>query len=191
GFDPCIQPAFPPSRTISVTPVQGDVTGKFLFVPEEVTRDIFVTLRVLDLSRQQINWGTEIPVVNEAQAASQPIQLLDVAAGTDFRSLVRIYDFDPAPGHQVRARVFSPSDGFNDDVLLSDVTIPLRVSVSPTEYPGYGELRVSTLPGLPSSGSVRVEIIPVTEGLRFWAFGSVTNNITQHVTIVTPLMSQR
>lgn len=34
--------------------------------------------------------------------------------------------------------------------------------------------------------TVRAEIEPLTEGLRYWAFVSVTNNETQHVTTITP-----
>jgi hypothetical protein len=33
---------------------------------------------------------------------------------------------------------------------------------------------------------VRVDVEAVSAGLRFWAFASVTNNATQHVTVVTP-----
>lgn len=40
--------------------------------------------------------------------------------------------------------------------------------------------------GPASSPFVRVEVEPLGEGARFWAFVSVTNNETQHVTLITP-----
>ncbi len=185
-MDPCTKTPLQPQKTITVNPVQGDVAGKFVYEPEEALPDLIIKLRVMDLSRQELNYGTEIPVIDQMSAARRPLQLLDVVTGADFRSLIRVYDFDPAPGHAVRVRVFLPSDGFGDDSLLSESVLPLRVSVSPEVYPGYGELSLGGLSGISRTGNVRVEVAPLTEGLRFWAFASVTNNLTQHVTIVTP-----
>jgi hypothetical protein len=34
--------------------------------------------------------------------------------------------------------------------------------------------------------SVRIEIQPSDQTLQFWAFVAVTNNASQHVTVVTP-----
>src|SRR5260370_32300719 len=44
----------------------------------------------------------------------------------------------------------------------------------------------STLPELQGVDRVRIEITPATDGLRLWAFVSVTNNETQHVTVIAP-----
>lgn len=35
-------------------------------------------------------------------------------------------------------------------------------------------------------GEAWLEIEPVTPGLRYWAFVTVTNNATSHVTTITP-----
>jgi hypothetical protein len=40
---------------------------------------------------------------------------------------------------------------------------------------------------IPANGRhVRIEIEPLSEGLKFWAFVSVTNNKTQHFYTVVP-----
>lgn len=35
--------------------------------------------------------------------------------------------------------------------------------------------------------SLWIEVVPITPGLRIWAFVSVTNNDTQQATLVTPV----
>ena len=104
-----------------------------------------------------------------------------------FRSLVRVYDFDPAPGHFVMIRPFKPDElQVKHDELLKEISVPLKIPISTEQNPGYAQLAVNGLPELSSNGTVRIEVSPGTPGLRFWAFASVTNNETQHVTIVTP-----
>ncbi len=38
---------------------------------------------------------------------------------------------------------------------------------------------------------LRIEITPITPGMKFWAFASVTHNVTQHVTTVLPATKPR
>jgi hypothetical protein len=38
----------------------------------------------------------------------------------------------------------------------------------------------------PTVERVRLEIEPVTDGLRLWGFVTVVNNETQHATVITP-----
>lgn len=137
-----------------------------------------------------------MPIVSEHAAATARVDLLDVPSAGDFRSLVRVYDFDPAAGHAVTVRVYrshTPSDLPAPDELLQQLTLPLRVPTDVTEYPGYAELDVNGLHIPPQTGSapggvvpVRIEVLPAAAGLRFYALASVTNNATQHVTIVAP-----
>ena len=190
GFDPCIQPELPPKTTTAFSPYMGsDVPGRFLLVDTDRRADIKVELRVRDLSRQLSTWGTEIPVIDEAKAAQETVQLLAVPVDTDFRSLLRVYDFDPAPGHFVVVRVFVPRafkpNSPNPDELLKEISLLLHVPRGPDEYPGYAQLNIDGLVD-PLSGNLRIEVTPTTTGLRFWAFVSVTNNDTQHVTVITP-----
>jgi hypothetical protein len=44
----------------------------------------------------------------------------------------------------------------------------------------------AAFPQLASAQLLRIVLDPVSADLRFWAFVSVTNNETQHVTVITP-----
>ena len=72
------------------------------------------------------------------------------------------------------------------DRLLAELIVPLRPAANRIDYPGYGEVNPAVIPGVSKDALLRVEIVPLTAGLRYWAFASVTNNATQHVTTVTP-----
>lgn len=79
------------------------------------------------------------------------------------------------------------------DEFLGEITVDLNVPVSDRAYidpfrPGYAQL--AQVPGRFSSGGpyrrmIRLEV-DGTPGTRYWAFVSVTNDKTQHVTLVTP-----
>jgi hypothetical protein len=51
--------------------------------------------------------------------------------------------------------------------------------------PGYVQLPLSGLPMLQGKERIRLEITSDAPELRYWAFVSVTNNETQHITIIT------
>jgi hypothetical protein len=166
-----------PSGTFQVIP-SGDVVGKFLSVQASSLQDLSVNLRVVDLSRAATDRGTDIPTVRESAAARATVELLAVPSVAPYRSLLRLYDFDPGPGHSVLVKVFS------FDGLIDQRSIIFRQPADRTQFPGYAELDLSYL--APPVGEVRVEVAPSTDGLRFWAMASTTNNDTQHVTITTP-----
>jgi len=53
--------------------------------------------------------------------------------------------------------------------------------------PGYAEIGdLSQIAPLGNASRLAVEVEPLTPGLRIWSFVSVTNNETEHVTIITP-----
>ena len=82
----------------------------------------------------------------------------------------------------VRVSIFLPSS--DHDLLLDTRLVLLRQPADPITYPGYAQLDLSYLAD--RAQEVRVEVAPATEGLRFWAFVSTTNNQTHHVTLTTP-----
>lgn len=43
------------------------------------------------------------------------------------------------------------------------------------------------IPAIAGREPVRVEIEPLTDGLRIWGFVTVTNDVTQHVTVISPM----
>jgi hypothetical protein len=139
-----------------------------------------VHLRVFDISRSATNRGTDVPAIRESEAWTTPIQLLDVPTAPPFRSLLRVYDFDPADGHAVLVNVY----GFGQLETRSVALLPPTIVPNTISSPGYAEYDLSHLGDV--GRNVRVEVVPLSAGLRFWAMVSTTNNDTQHVTLTTP-----
>ena len=159
--------------------------GAFLFVSRPGNARVSFNLRVLDVSRQALTWGTEIPVVREKDVRTDAITLLNVPTDSRFHTMLRVYDFDGAADDQVRLRIYAA----NDQTAFADSIVTLRSpSGLPEPIPGYAQIGnlTDTYPQLVSADRLRIEITPVTQGVRFWAFVSVTNNDTQHVTTITP-----
>lgn len=155
----------------------------FLLVSRPGSERVSFNLRVQDTSREALTWGTEIPVVREKDVRTDAITLLNVPTDPRFRTMLRMYDFDGATDHQVQVRIYAA----NDQTVLAESTVTLR-SPNAGLAPGYAQLGnlTDTYPQLVSADRLRIEITPVTPGVRFWAFVSVTNNDTQHVTTITP-----
>jgi hypothetical protein len=169
-------------RNVGVFTTAG-IAGTFLRIPVTVGHDLAMHLRVFDISRSATNRGTEVPAVHESAAWTTPLQLLDVPTAPPFRSLVRIYDFDPAADHAVAVNIYKLGG------LFETRSVALRPPAqdafpSPELFPGYAEYDLSHLGDLGSN--VRVEVVPLSAGPRFWAMASTTNNDTQHVTLTTP-----
>jgi hypothetical protein len=185
-FDPCLGLEGLASGTTYVNvpvPMSAGSIGKFLYVrPAEALPDLTIYSRVFDISRADTNRGTQIPVVPETAAFSTPIRLIGVAIAPPFRSMLRIYDFDPDSSHAVLVSIFLPSPG--GGILLDRRLLAMAQPADPHTFPGYSQLDLSYLAD--RAPEVRVEVAPVTEGSRFWAFVSTTNNQTQHVTLTTP-----
>lgn len=145
-------------------------------------------LRIQDISRQALTWGTELPVVRERQFTSEPIHLINIPTDSRFRQTLRVYSFDGFQDFTVRAIFIDMSSG----ATLKELTLELHrdeYNVTPYSYfPGYAQIDAlaDTLPELRSATRFRVELHLIEPAARIWAFVTVTNNETQHVTTVTP-----
>lgn len=163
----------------------GSHPGLFLFVESEDHMDVTFNLRIQDLSRQAETWGTEIPVVRDTEFHGGKLVLLNVPLDERFRQTLRIYESDLMEDSAVLVSVYRM--GFaGDDLLLDERRVDLRLAI-PDRSPAYAQIdSFSGFSGLAGTERVRVEIMPMTEDMRLWAFVSVTNNETQHVTTITP-----
>lgn len=167
-----------------------------LYVRNEHAKNVQVNLRVQDVSRQALTWGTQIPVVTEAELFDRPVQMINVPSGSRFRQTVRIYEPEASGRAEVEVRVYgvNVSDRPVTDTLVGSRRHLLAVqenngNSSGFKYrPGYAQLSwlEQDFPALSSFQQARIEVVPVTAALRFRAFTSVTNNETQHITLVTP-----
>lgn len=187
---PCQTLCTPPPHTVPARsefePTVQGTNGGFVWIDRDNAHLISLYLRVQDVTRQSLTWGTEIPVVREGEFTDVPIQLLDVPVDERFRQTLRIYGFSADPS-DVEVRVYSASGE-----LLASRELRLasgrEYASQQTIHPAYASIGwlLSEFPQLDSSiGEVRIEVVS-TDGEKIWAFVSVTNNETQHVTTITP-----
>lgn len=156
--------------------------GRFLYVPKGTARKLVMNLRAYDVSRASGNFGTQIPIVPASAFATDGhesrIGIIGVPTSPPFRSKLRIYG--------------TPEWGatLNVDIEMHGLTEMRSVGLTPTGdpyRPSYAEL------DLPDGGIVNVWISVHTPPISallpapdIWAFVSVTNNETQHITTITP-----
>lgn len=142
--------------------------------------------RVRDLSRQALTWGTELRVVREsAIRQNEPIDLLNVPLDARFRQTLRVYDIGGRQ-YNVLLRFFDSNGN-----AITELSLPLAPGTfSASGYllaPSYVELGslVDAVPQLMGRDRVRVQVVPTLQTARLYAFISITNNETQHVTTIT------
>lgn len=167
----------------------------FVYVPHALSDKVDFSLRVQDTSRQSQTWGTELPVVF-AHDFTDTIWLHDVPVGSGFRSALRVYGYT-ALAQIFTVNVFDESGtGFLDS--RTETTVPASSSgadeepLSPSSRT-YASL-AEAFPSLAGHDRVQIQITSQAGALvnppplptPIWAFVSVTNNETQHVTTVTP-----
>ncbi|HYS54102.1 MAG TPA: IPT/TIG domain-containing protein [Thermoanaerobaculia bacterium] len=158
----------------SIFQFDGD-PGRLVFIPKGAFDRVAASLRVSDLSRSKESFGTRIPIVPERDFRSDFLALLDVPMTPGFRNTMRIYSLDPQTSVHVRVIRYDSTK------IYAESDIALRDSAD-MFHPGYAQ--VSDFGNVPPD-SVRIEIEP-RSGKRIWALVSVTNNETQHITVVTP-----
>ena len=171
-----------PKATVSMTAGSTLPAGYVEELPRQAMTNIDLGLNVRDTSRSAQDLGTEIPVVHESQLYARPFSIPNVPHDSRYRTTLRLYNLDSAPPFILR-------------VFLSGATEPLAVTTIPLTAAaglhngGYAEV-TELLPPLPEfiSGPLRLEIDPqIHSGIRSaWGFVTVTNNETQHVTVISP-----
>jgi hypothetical protein len=169
--------------------LRSALRGLFLFVDRRFASEVSIALRVRDLSRQSMTWGTEVPVVREGEFRTGRLTLLDIPTGGGFRQVLRIYDLDGTRVAQVIVRIYGLNPAYTNpflaqaDPLLGQSLMRFQIAT----VPGYIEVPdLSAIAELSGTERVRIEIEPVTPGLQYWAFAAVVNNDTQHFTVISP-----
>ena len=166
----------------------GDPSGALLYPSRATIENAWFSLRVRDLSRNAQDWGTELPVVREKDFLSDHAVLVDVPLDARFRQALRIYDVDDDPNTTFRVTFYRATDGTvvtqrDMHVIGAVVAVPGRPRVPSVAE--VTDLR-SAIPELSTENELHIGIVPLTPNVRFWAFVSLTNNTTQHVTTITP-----
>lgn len=171
----------------------GNLGGSFLFVDSRYAAQLRFGLRVRDVSRDAEGFGVELPVVRAGDFRGDGISLLGIPNQANLRLTLRLYALDSAAG-QVLVRIFEQrkqviiheSSQLAADALIAERSVTLGAPSSELDaanYPAYAQ--VADLP-MPPTPLARIDIVPLTPGMRIWAFASATNNSTQQVTVISP-----
>lgn len=154
--------------------------GAFVYVPRSQMNDLSMQLRAYDVSREATNFGTEIPVVHADEMRPDEITFVGIPTDPRFRNTLRIYSTAQQPMH---VTIEGPGG------LLVDQVVHLSTPADQFD-PAYAAF--VDFPDSPGPVRVRIwsalpEIVnpPVTVP-DFWAFITVTNNDTQHITVISP-----
>jgi hypothetical protein len=163
----------------------GDApAGLFIGIPRQASARLALHAGVRDTSRGDQEWATEIPIVREEQFSKVGVDLLDIPADPRYRTMLRIYStVNPSFAAPVHVIVYSLENGgifrsFN--ATLSDGS-GCTDAGSCAEHPSSVAIPDITGGLLPARVGVQIE-----GNVPLWAFATVTNNDTQHVTIVSP-----
>lgn len=200
------QQAFNPIlRVLNYGPARP--TGRFLFVETTKAAELSLqyVLRSSDRAEETADQLTTLPVVRRplsgrARILRIPVEPVITYAGTPptgtlagyrYRLMLRVYDWAGNGTTEIRVRRFVESL-FGTYGELSPVTLRLdRRDGSDPTFAWYAELPLEHC--LPLSARVpcygfgmRVELEPLASDARYWGFVSVTDNRTQHVTILAP-----
>ncbi len=172
-----------PPPTVYAAP--GESSGRLFYVRRDSAADVSFALRVKDIQAQARAEGTEVPVVRESDLKTGKTQLLDVPVDGNSRATLRMYEPDASGTGVVRVAVYSQDDA----TLLAHADFVLAVGAvaDPPVEPGYARITdlAATFPELAGHDRVRVQLEPLSPGLRYWAFVTVANNETQFVTTIT------
>jgi hypothetical protein len=199
---PVTCPVFPPlfpgaveSYLRLVSPTGDSPSPAALFhVRKEATEHLSGSLRTRDFTRQSENWGCEIPIIRESELRSS-VSLVDVPREERFRQRLRIYD-PVYPAEPARVEFFDPSGPL---LAVREVELAWPAGSSgglPPEgrfagsigfplQPAFAEIDLGAVPELQGHERIRIRVT-ARSGQKIWAFVSITNNETQHVSTVTP-----
>lgn len=156
-------------------PNEGLAEGFVIHLPRRDAPNVYMNLLARDLSRQSEALGAEIPVVRGNEFYEGPFGIVNVPVDPRFRIAFRLYSID---GAGMMRLVFRTMDGLLPIFEPPPVGVPERLLISDL---------VGMYPEIAGRGPLRIEVVPVTPAHgRFWGFAAVTNNETQHVTVISP-----
>jgi len=176
-------------RTMLEFGTGGLVSGAIYVVEKAHADKIHVSVRIGDRNRRPLSQGTSVPVIRERDWPRDPVELLDIPTDPAVRATLRVYDLDAMKGSVlVTIHPLRENDTLAEVVL--DLSGDTNRNLDPVwyQFPDLGEIAdlVSTFPQIGMHERLRVRVEPLTPGMRFWAFVAITDNMTQHVTVVTP-----
>lgn len=168
----------------------GNDGGALLSLPADVADRIYVSSRLLELTRNTQPTGVELPVVREGRFLRNPTELLAIPRSAGVRSTLRVYSIPPRRGDAVLVEILSDQGAVIGEKTLVPGNHPSVIDppLSSQPTPGFAAIYdiEREFPALGAVPRFNIRLTPLTSGMSFWAFASVTHNDTQHVLILTP-----
>ena len=168
---------------------QTGIPSRFLDI-ERGSRDVAVQLRVRDVSRAETNWGSEVPVI-KADALPPSVHLTAIPLHIGYRHMLRVYDASRTVT-AARVHVYDVNPNFREQFLHAEPdrhlrTFDLSLFRGAGDQPNYGEYAdLAALAAESEHDVIRITIEPLNGAPRMWAMVTVTNNVTQQITNITP-----
>lgn len=153
--------------------------GAFLYVPRSRRDGLVMQLRAFDISREATNFGTEIPIAREDDLRQTPVTLLSVPTDPRFRNTLRIYAEAPSA---FLIRIQRSGGLFMEESVYAEA----GESIFDPAYVMFNNFPTDLGPVSVTITPVPPIVTPPALPVRFWAFISVTNNDTQHITVISP-----
>ena len=188
----CISDSIPAGQFGSPA-LPTSASGILFFAPDGEADKLVFRLAISARPRNALERGTEIPVVRERDFRTDLISLPYVELRGPVRVRLRVYDPDQHQTAQVRVSL-RPWDQPTAAPVASTV-LALRppppffpILPAPVITPSYAELdlQAAFAEALANGTYFNVDVEPITAGLRFWAFVTITDNATNDVQTVTP-----
>jgi hypothetical protein len=191
-----ISPALPQFVTLeprSTSRLDLALTGPVVVrIPRALADHVFFQTRAFDASRADTNFGTSVPSVRESDFLHTRTTIADVPTADPFRATLRIYSPDGKPRAfrvTLRTQPELTASPYRQQPPPAASTITELQATTSALLEGYPySVPIAELL-LPFAGTAPVQVViePVDDGnAPFYALVSVTNNVTQHVTVLAP-----
>jgi hypothetical protein len=187
-FSPHCSYTVPPGTTarIDLHLIFGYV-GAMIRFSENLADQVHLSLGLRELSSGEYFAGY-LPVVYDEDLFEKPVEFVRVALEPARRTTLRVYDPEGLNG-EVLLQVW---DG--EDRLLVDQILPLWLDnqvVREEDWVLHPQVaQVNDLEQILPEGTepdfLRLRLTPLTPGLKYWAFLSTTDNVTQDVKVILP-----
>jgi hypothetical protein len=165
-----------PNSTTTASADSSLTAGVVEELPRQAMEKIDLGLAIRDTSRSAQDLGTEIPVVRQPRLYARTFSIPNVSNDPRYRLTLRLYSLESAQtfGLRIYRNVSS------DPVVTKSIVLNGGFAVINDLLAAYPEIG--------AFGPLRVEIDPgIRNGYKSaWGFITVTNNDTQHVTVLSP-----
>jgi hypothetical protein len=180
---------FRPQANADVTITSSDGStpaGLVEWAPRQAAALADFGLIVRNVSISTTDLGTEVPVVREKDLFARPFSLLNVPTSPQSRITLRIFDVEGT--RRINLRIYAVRKNRNSDLFVDQsFAVPAQSSLLGGGMWVANDL-LALFPTLANQGPLRIEIAPESPSdvHSLWGFVSVTNNETQHVTVISP-----